>query len=161
VLKDVASREPPINLSGSQIPQLPRPEVRKHVPLAQMAICVTCRLVAATQAVLKPVLNRLADRIAVPREDHTILTVAEQVVQLRVCLGLGSTVAVPYEPLPSPVIAHGRCRDPTLTALIPMQAAVTTSTTTTHAIPDSKLATYSASADTGTRRRRPCLTVRS
>jgi hypothetical protein len=116
---------------------------------------------AATQAVLKPVLNRLAHRIAVPRKDHTVLTAAEQVAQLRLCLGLGSTVAVPYEALPSPVIAHRRRRDPTLTALIPMQAAITTRTAGTHAAPDSKLATYSANADTGTRRRRPCLTVRS
>jgi hypothetical protein len=115
----------------------------------------------ATQAVLKPVLNHLAHRIAVPRKDRTILTAAEHVAQLRLCLGLGSTVAVPDEPLPSPVIAHRRRRDPTLTALIPMQAAITARTTTIHAAPDSKLATYSANADTGTSRRRPCLTVRS
>ena len=118
---------------------------------AQMAVRLTCRLVAAAQAVLKPVLNRLAHRTAVPCNDHTILTAAEQVTQLSLCLGLGSTVAVPYEPLASLVIAHGRRRDPTLTALIPMQAAITTSTTTTHATPESKLATYSANADTGTR----------
>jgi hypothetical protein len=111
--------------------------------------------------VIKPVLNRLAHGTTVARKDHTVLTAAEQVAQLRLCLGFGSTVAVPYEPLPSTVVAHRRGRDPTLTALIPMQAAVTTSTTTAHATPDSRLATYSANADTGTRRRRPCLTVRS
>jgi hypothetical protein len=72
-----------------------------------------------------------------------------------------SAVAVPYEPPASPGIAHRRSRGPTLTALIPMQAAITARTTTTHATPDSKPATYSANADTDTRRRRPCLTLRS
>jgi hypothetical protein len=41
----------------------------------------------------------------------------------------------------SPVIADSRRRDPTLTALIPMQAAVTARPATTHATPDSRLAT--------------------
>jgi hypothetical protein len=59
------------------------PEVRKHVLLAQMTVRVTCRLVAATEAVLKPVLNCLTHRVAVPREDHTIFAAAEEVAQLR------------------------------------------------------------------------------
>jgi hypothetical protein len=109
--------------------------------------------------VFEPVLNRLTHRVVIANHRETVSLVLQEFAELRNGVSLGSAERTPDLTFAPAVVTNRRCRDPTLPGLIPVQAPIPPGAPSRQGSL-SREATYSASAATGTSRRRPCFTLR-